>query len=114
MESVITSFDKDITYNSEKAETKVILETEFTKEIRILLKKGQRMKEHKAPFPIIIHVLKGEIVFGVNNEMTDLQTGDIITLGSSIPHDLFSLEDSVIRLTLSKLDKADRVKDVTK
>jgi quercetin dioxygenase-like cupin family protein len=103
------SFNKDLEFSDEKIVTKVILESSFSKEIRILLKSGQVMKEHKAPFPIIVHLLEGEIDFGVQGAVHLLKKGAIITLEGNIPHDLTARKDSIVRLTLSKLDKAERV-----
>jgi len=108
----IESFNQQLDFNDNKIVTKVLLETSFSKEIRILLKKGQVMKEHKAPFPIIVHVLEGEINFGVNGEIHLLKTGDVITLTSNIPHDLEAQKDSIVRLTLSKKDTSERVENV--
>lgn len=108
----IESFNENLDFNDDRIVTKVLLESSFSKEIRILLKKGQVMKEHQAPFPIIVHVLDGEIDFGVEGNTHSLKRGDIITLAASIPHDLTALEDSVVRLTLSKLDKSERVEKV--
>ena len=108
----IESFNEILEFNDNRIVTKVLLESSFSKEIRILLKKGQIMKEHKAPFPIIIHVLDGEIDFGVQESTHLLKKGDIITLTSNTPHDLTALRDSVVRLTLSKLDKTERVEKV--
>lgn len=108
----VESFNEQLNYDDNKIVTKVILETAFSKEIRILLKRGQIMKEHKAPFPIIVHILEGAIDFGVQGEMNLLEKGAIITLESNIPHDLTAREDSIVRLTLSKLDDVVRVKDV--
>ena len=51
----------------------MILETSFSKEIRILLKNGQTMKEHKAPFPIGVHILEGTIDFGIKGEIKSLK-----------------------------------------
>ena len=90
----------------------VLMETEFTKEIRILLAKSQEMKEHKTPFPIVIEVAKGHIQFGVNEETLELKTGAIITLGGGIPHNLLAKEDSIVRLTLSTNDAFKRVEKV--
>jgi len=106
------SFYNSLNYNENKIATSVVIETSFSKEIRILLKKEQVMKEHKAPFPIIVHVLEGDIDFGVENEVYKLTQGDIITLDSNIPHDLKACEDSIVRLTLSKFDNVSRVEDV--
>ncbi|MFT5914211.1 MAG: quercetin dioxygenase-like cupin family protein [Flammeovirgaceae bacterium] len=88
------------------------MESSFSKEIRILLKQGQIMKEHKAPFPIMVHILDGEINFGVEGNIHRLEKDNIIALAANIPRDLTAIEDSVVRLTLSKLDNAARVEKV--
>lgn len=108
----IESFNDNLDFNDNKIVTKVLLETSFSKEIRILLKEGQSMKEHKAPFPIIVHIIEGEIDFGVEGETHRLIKGNIITLTANTPHDLLAKKDSIVRLTLSKLDKPERVESV--
>ena len=108
----IESFNENLDFNEHKIATKVILESTFSKEIRILLKLGQNMKEHKAPFPILIHLLDGEINLGVQGKIHHLKKGDILTLSANIPHDLTALKDSIVRLTLSKQDKTERVEAV--
>lgn len=107
----IESFNDEVAF-SDKISTKVILETSFSKEIRIVLKRGQIMKEHKAPFPIIVHILEGTIDFGVCGKIKKLKKGAIITLEENVPHDLTAVEDSIVRLSLSKLDKISRVEKV--
>lgn len=102
-------FFDNLVYNEQSVAVKVMLETPFTKEIRILFKKGQSMKEHQTDFPITVHVLKGEIEFGVSGEKHILKAGDLIALGPSTPHDLFANDESIVRLTLSKSDSVDRV-----
>lgn len=107
-----SSFNEGLIFNDQRISTKVILESSFSKEIRILLSKGQIMKEHQAPFPIVVHLLEGELTFGVQGVNHDLKQGDILSLEGNIPHDLTAKTDCVVRLTLSKLDKAERVEDV--
>lgn len=107
----LTSFTNDIVFG-DNITTKVILETSFSKEIRILLKEGQEMKEHKTKFPIIVHVIEGLVDFGVAKEIHSFKTGDIISLEANVPHDLFAKKDSIVRLTLSKLDDVERVNQV--
>jgi len=106
------AFLNDIQYNEEKVAISLLLETDFSKEIRIVFKKNQVMKDHKAPYPIVVQVLKGSINFGVNNEVKKLNSGDIISLEAKVIHNLTALEDSVVRLTLSKSDSVNRVKEV--
>ncbi len=108
----IESFNEHIHYNDANIITKVILESSFSREIRILLKREQIMKEHKAPFPIIVHVLEGEVEFGVQKGVHLLKKGAIISLNGNITHNLKARKDSIVRLTLLKLDKVERLDKV--
>jgi quercetin dioxygenase-like cupin family protein len=103
------SLTEHLVYNENKPAITVLLKTKSSKEIRIAMKKGQLMKEHKAPFPIVIEIFEGTIDFGVNGERIQLKRGDLITLNENIPHDLIGIEDSIIRLSLSQLDTTERV-----
>ena len=107
------SFYSELIYNDKRVATKVILETPVSKEIRILMKQGQAMPQHKAPFPIIVQLLEGSIEFGVEGVIYLLQKGDILSLEANVPHDLLAHEDSMIRLSLSKQDSIQRVESVT-
>jgi quercetin dioxygenase-like cupin family protein len=102
----------NLEFNSEKPTITVLLETNNTKEIRIAMKTGNLMKKHQTPFPIVIEIFDGEIDFGVNNEVLTLTKGDIIALDGAVPHDLKATKDSIVRLTLTKHDKVERVENV--
>ncbi|ATA73962.1 cupin domain-containing protein [Capnocytophaga sp. H4358] len=95
---------KDVTYKDDKPNVEVILETEFTKEVRITFKEGQIMKRHKAPRAIVVQVLEGKINFEVGETIYQLNKGDFITLKATIVHELKALENSVVRLSLSKYE----------
>lgn len=107
------SLIEDITYQeNDKPTVTVLLKTASTKEVRIVMKKGQFMNEHKAPFPIIIELFEGEIDFGVKGEKQILKRGDMIALEGNIPHELTCISDCIIRLSISVLDKIERVHNV--
>lgn len=106
------SLRNEMRYNEEKVAINVLMETETSKEIRIMFRKGQSMKEHKAGFPITVEVHQGTIAFGVNGQTLTLITGDLIYLDAHVPHDLLAEEDSIVRLTLSKFDSIARVEKV--
>ncbi len=107
------SFSQNLNYSDERIVTELILETPFSKEIRILLRAGQTMKEHQASHPIILHLLSGQIDVGVESQVQPLSEGDIITLDSHVMHDLHATQDAVVRLSLSKPDSVARVQNVT-
>lgn len=111
--SIIASLVDSLEYKEDKPTIKLLLDTEFTKEIRIVFKKDHIMKEHTAPLPIVVEIFEGSIDFGVEGEVLKLKKGDLITLGAKIPHDLKATEDSIVRLTLSKNDQLNRVEKVT-
>lgn len=105
---------QDLNYNEDKPAISVLFETESTKEIRIVFKKGQLMKEHKTNFPITVEIFEGDLNFGVSDEIYKLKKGDLVALDGGIPHDLNAITDCIVRLTLSKKDSAQRVRDVVK
>ena len=106
------SIYQDLEFNENKPAIKAILETDFTKEIRILMRENQEMKEHQTPFPIVVELLEGEIIFGVEGQNYEVKKGDLLTLSGGVPHNLIAKKESVIRLTLSKLDSSKRVEAV--
>ncbi|MGY3053404.1 quercetin dioxygenase-like cupin family protein [Pedobacter sp. UYEF25] len=105
---------EDLRFNETKPAVSVLMDTAFTKEIRILFRKNQCMKEHKAPLPIVVEIVDGEIDFGVEGNNLNLKRGQLIYIEANIAHNLTAISDSIVRLTLSKGDDASRVKDVTK
>lgn len=106
------SLFENLVFNENKVAVSVLVKTANSSEVRILIKKDQMMKEHQAPFPIVIEVFDGSIEFGVNGENHILKRGDIISLDASVPHDLKGIEDSIIRLTIQKQDTIERINSI--
>lgn len=107
-------FLDNISFKDEGVAITVFENNDITKEIRICFKKDQIMKEHKAPYPISVMTIKGSIEFGVEDKSVTLNTGDVINLDANVVHELKALEESIVRLTLSKNDSIKRVEGVLK
>lgn len=90
----------------------VLFQTEATKEVRIVFKQGQLMKEHQTPYPITVALVDGKLDFGVGGKILNLVKGDLLSLDGGVPHDLLAKSDCIVRLTLNKADTVQRVKDV--
>lgn len=110
----LASLIDNLEYNENRPAIQVLIDTDSGKEIRITLKEGQVMKEHKTPFPIVVEIFEGAIDFGVNGTIYNLKKGDLVALEGGVPHDLKALETSIVRLSLNKADSATRVEGVAK
>lgn len=103
---------ENVEYQENRPAISVLFETSFTKEIRIAMKRGQTMKEHKTAYPIVVQIVKGAIEFGLPETRLNLEEGSLVALDGSVPHSLLAQKDSIVRLTLTKSDEANRVKKV--
>ncbi len=86
----------------EKLHIEALSENSSNKEIRICMPKGAIMDKHKAPGAISVQVLEGKIIFEAENEKIEMLKGALISLEAQVLHRLDALENSVIRLSLSK------------
>lgn len=101
----IASLFKEPEFGEVKPALKVMLDNPSVKEVRISMLNGQVMKEHKAPYPIVVYVAEGIIDFAVSGQMHHLERGDMIAVEAGVLHELTALADSVIRLSLHKFAK---------
>lgn len=108
---IASIFDK-LEYGISSPVATVLINSDETKEIRIVFKKGQEMKEHKAGYPIVVAVIEGAINFGVGSDVFLLEKGMMIALEASVPHSLIAEQDSIVRLSLNKSDNVERAQKV--
>lgn len=103
------SMVEGLKFKEDKPNIQVLFETANTKEIRIALGKGQVMKEHKTKYPIVVEIFEGEIDFTVYGKIERLKKGAILALEGNVLHELLGIEDTTVRLSLSKADTVERV-----
>ena len=65
------------------------------------MKTAARLKEHHVDGTSSVQVLKGHIRHSAHGQVYELQTGNLITVGASIKHEVESLDESVFLLTIS-------------
>jgi quercetin dioxygenase-like cupin family protein len=78
------------------------------KDLRVVLicmEAGARIEEHHADGTSSVQVLKGSIRYKTQEEIYELQTGSLLTLGASIRHDVEAVVESGFLLTISWPDK---------
>lgn len=105
---------ENLVYSDKKVQITPMYNSDISKEVRIVFKKGQIMKDHKTSFPISVQIVEGEIDFGVGEQIYNLVKGDVVSLEANIMHNLKANDDSIVRLTLSKADTVKRVQGVLK
>ena len=108
----LASLINNVEFKADKPAISILLDNDYHKEIRICFKEGQLMKAHKTSFPIVVEIFEGAIDFGVESEVLQLKKGDLISLDPNVVHDLKAIEESIVRLSLSKHDIVSRVKKV--
>ncbi len=101
-----------LSYQDDKPAISVLYETETSKEIRILFRKGQQMQQHQTPYPISVYIVEGTLDFGVANQVYHLEKGSLVSLEGNVPHDLKAQSDCIVRLSLTHQDSSQRVKNV--
>jgi quercetin dioxygenase-like cupin family protein len=96
------SIFQNVTYQDKQPKMDLLLETNGSKEYRLAFAKGQYLKEHKTAATIIVEIVEGNIDFGVNGSKISLTKGMLVTLEPNIPHDLFAITQSIVRLSILK------------
>ena len=83
MESKISNWS-DVTFIPKEVKINVMAENISTKEIQIIMAKDSVMKEHKAPFPIHVQVLKGDSLRNPRGFRKEIQV-DFVKKSTWIP-----------------------------
>ena len=67
----------------------------------ICMEAAARMKEHHVDGTSSVQVLKGNIRYSTQGQLYELRTGNLLTLGASIKHEVEAVEESAFLLTIS-------------
>ncbi len=61
---------------------------------------GHVLKEHSAPFPLLMQALDGEFLLRMQGQETRLVPGALLRLDASVPHEVEAVTPSRLMLTL--------------
>lgn len=93
---------ESVEYNDENIVITELLETPFSKEIRIVMQSHQVMRDHESVFPIALEVVEGAVNLSVEGEIILMQKGELAALENGVKHHLEALDESIVRLTIFK------------
>jgi quercetin dioxygenase-like cupin family protein len=81
--------------------SKTLYKRDDFRAVLISMETGARMQKHHVDGTTSVQVLRGAVRYSAQGQAYDLQTGNLITVGASIKHDVESLEESAFLLTIS-------------
>ena len=65
-----------------------------------VLRAGAELAEHRAPGPITVQVLEGEIRFHTGEDTFRVRAGEVLALPPGRPHSVEAVRDSALLITL--------------
>jgi quercetin dioxygenase-like cupin family protein len=77
-----------------------LMDTPYSKEIRIAMQRNQVMRDHQSSFPITMQVIEGEVLVSCESHETLLKANELLSMDAGVKHHIKAEEDSVVRLTL--------------
>lgn len=93
------NLENSIEFNSQSFQKHVILENEEQKLLLISLEKEQVMPEHFSPVNAVIYVLKGEIIFIIDNKEYKVKKGEAFIIPAKTPHKVIGKHNSKFTVT---------------
>jgi quercetin dioxygenase-like cupin family protein len=78
-----------------------VYKSESMRLVVIGLHKSAEMKTHAANGIICVQVLSGHITFTTEQQVVELETGQMLALKKQIPHSVLAIEESFFLLTMA-------------
>jgi len=87
-------------YLREGQAARTLVRTPDLRIVVVALRSGKRISEHHANVTASLHTLTGHVRLQLGNRSAELPAGQLIVLGSGLPHDVYAETDSTFVLTL--------------
>ena len=83
--------------------TTALLKAEQLEIVRIVLLRGQALRQHLVPGEITLQCIEGVVELTAGGEPRRMRAGDFVHLGARQPHALVAVEDASLLLTICLL-----------
>lgn len=80
---------------------RTLFKTQDFRVVLISMEAAARIKEHHVDGTSSVQVLNGHIRYSTQGQVYELRTGNLITVGASIKHEVEAIEESEFLLTIS-------------
>ncbi len=80
--------------------THAIIKAAQLEVIRVVLRAGEKLRQHDTPGELTVHCIEGEVEFTVGDTPHLLRAGDWLHLAPRAPHALRALADASLLLTI--------------
>ena len=75
-----------------KVTSRLLLKSKKTEATLIIMQQGHQIPPHVSPVDAMVVILEGKVAFMLKDEVTVLETGDVLTFGANEKHALQALE----------------------
>ncbi len=82
------------------AHTRTLLRTAAVEILRLIVRAGQEIPQHRAKGALIAHCLEGRVAFTALGKTQVLEAGKLLSLPAGEPHELKGIEDASLLLTI--------------
>ncbi|TWU48653.1 hypothetical protein Poly51_45540 [Rubripirellula tenax] len=88
--------------NDAEPKPKLLLQNDSFKVMRLVLRAGKTIPEHKAMKEITVQTVAGKVEFMTMGETHTMTAGNLIYLEPSELHSLTAIEDAIVLVTMAK------------
>jgi quercetin dioxygenase-like cupin family protein len=81
------------------AQTRTLVRTAAVEVVRLIVRAGQEIPEHKSHGELIVHCLEGRVAFSALGKIQALEAGTLLNLSADEPYAIKGIEDSSLLLT---------------
>ncbi|MDI1288520.1 MAG: cupin domain-containing protein [bacterium] len=80
--------------------SRTVMQAEGARLVLFTFDTGERLTEHTAAIPVVLYVLEGHLQVTADGCTVDLRPGDIVHLGTRLPHAVEALAPSKLALLM--------------